>query len=82
MVTTICTAIPKISPISSLPTIVETLSALPCRSPIIDGEAVVLDEDGVTDFFAFHAAASPFRLHPGTRSPTVLSMAEVDEIER
>jgi bifunctional non-homologous end joining protein LigD len=38
------------------PPAAEALSALRCRSAIIDGEAVVLGEDGVSDFFALYAA--------------------------
>jgi bifunctional non-homologous end joining protein LigD len=39
-----------------VPGIVEALEGLPCRSAVIDGEAVILGEDGVSDFFALHAA--------------------------
>jgi bifunctional non-homologous end joining protein LigD len=39
-----------------MPGIVEALEGLPCRSAVIDGEAVILGEDGVSDFFALHAA--------------------------
>jgi bifunctional non-homologous end joining protein LigD len=39
-----------------MPSIAEALAGLPCRSAVIDGEAVILAEDGVSDFFALHAA--------------------------
>jgi bifunctional non-homologous end joining protein LigD len=39
-----------------MPGIAEALAGLPCRSAVIDGEAVILGEDGVSDFFALRAA--------------------------
>jgi bifunctional non-homologous end joining protein LigD len=36
--------------------IVEALAGLPYRSAVIDGEAVIRDEDGMSDFFALNAA--------------------------
>jgi hypothetical protein len=44
-----------------MPGIVEALSGLPCRSAVIYGGAVILGEDGVSDFFALLAARSPAR---------------------
>jgi bifunctional non-homologous end joining protein LigD len=39
-----------------MPGIAEALAGLPCRSAVIDGEAVILGEDGVSNFFAQRAA--------------------------
>jgi bifunctional non-homologous end joining protein LigD len=39
-----------------MPGIVDALTGLPCCSSVIDGEAVILGQDGVSDFFALHAA--------------------------
>jgi bifunctional non-homologous end joining protein LigD len=44
-----------------MPGIVEALAALPCRSAVIDGEAVILGEDGVSDILALHAALASRR---------------------
>ena len=44
---------------------------LPCRSAVLDGEAVILGEDGVSDFFALHACArSPARTSGAARRQT------------
>ena len=39
-----------------MPSIARALSALKVRSAVIDGEAIVIGEDGLSDFFALHAA--------------------------
>jgi bifunctional non-homologous end joining protein LigD len=39
-----------------MPGIVADLEMLPVRSAVLDGEACIVGEDGVTDFFAIHAA--------------------------
>jgi bifunctional non-homologous end joining protein LigD len=39
-----------------MPSIARALSALKVRSAAIDGEAIVIGEDGLSDFFALHAA--------------------------
>jgi bifunctional non-homologous end joining protein LigD len=39
-----------------MPSIARALSALKVRSAVIDGEAIVVGEDGLSDFFALHAA--------------------------
>jgi ATP-dependent DNA ligase len=41
-----------------LPAIVAGMAALPVGSAIVDGEAVMVGQDGVSDFFALHAALS------------------------
>ena len=38
------------------PSIARALSALKVRSAVIDGEAIVIGEDGLSDFFTLHAA--------------------------
>ncbi len=43
---------------SRFPTIVAALERLPVEDAVIDGEACVVGDDGVTDFFALHKAAS------------------------
>jgi bifunctional non-homologous end joining protein LigD len=39
-----------------MPSIARALSALKVRSAVIDGEAIVIGEDGLSDFFTLHAA--------------------------
>ena len=39
-----------------MPSIARALSALKVRSAVIDGEAIVIGEDGLSDFFVLHAA--------------------------
>ena len=39
-----------------MPSIARALSALKVRSAVIDGEAIVIGEDGLSDFFSLHAA--------------------------
>jgi ATP-dependent DNA ligase len=39
-----------------MPSIARALSALKVRSAVIDGEAIVVGEDGLSDFFTLHAA--------------------------
>jgi bifunctional non-homologous end joining protein LigD len=39
-----------------MPSIAQALGALKVRSAVIDGEAIVIGEDGLSDFFALHAA--------------------------
>ena len=39
-----------------MPGIAQALAALKVRSAVIDGEAIMADHDGVSDFFALHAA--------------------------
>ena len=41
---------------SRMPAIVSSLEQLPVSSAVIDGEAVMEGPDGITDFFALHAA--------------------------
>jgi bifunctional non-homologous end joining protein LigD len=41
---------------SRMPGIAEALAALNVRSAVIDGEAIVADVNGISDFFALHAA--------------------------
>ena len=50
---------------SKYPTNVEAAAALPAESAIIDGEVVVFNEKGVSDF---HALRSAMRWQPGCRS--------------
>ena len=38
-----------------MPSIVEALGGLDVRSAVIDGEAVIMDEEGIPNFFAIHA---------------------------
>lgn len=40
----------------SLPAIAAAVRELPVQSAILDGEAVILDDESVSDFFALHAA--------------------------
>jgi bifunctional non-homologous end joining protein LigD len=39
-----------------MPSIARALGGLKVRSAVIDGEAIVISEDGLSDFFALHAA--------------------------
>jgi bifunctional non-homologous end joining protein LigD len=39
-----------------MPSIARALEGLKVRSAVIDGEAIVVGEDGLSDFFALHAA--------------------------
>ncbi len=39
-----------------MPSMARALSALKVRSAVIDGEAIVIGEDGLSDFFTLHAA--------------------------
>ena len=39
-----------------MPSIARALAALKVRSAVIDGEAIVIGEDGLSDFFTLHAA--------------------------
>ena len=39
-----------------MPSIARALGSLQVRSAVIDGEAIVIGEDGLSDFFALHAA--------------------------
>ena len=42
--------------VDRMPSIARALSALKVRSAVIDGEAIVVGEDGLSDFFTLHAA--------------------------
>jgi bifunctional non-homologous end joining protein LigD len=39
-----------------MPTIAAAIAALPCEDAVVDGEAVMVGEDGLTDFFVIHSA--------------------------
>jgi bifunctional non-homologous end joining protein LigD len=64
---------------SRMPRIVEALAGLPCRSAVIDGEAVILGEDGTSDFFALHAALA--RQHAPEAQLVAFDLLHLDGVD-
>jgi bifunctional non-homologous end joining protein LigD len=66
-----------------MPGIAEAVRALPVRSAILDGEAIMEDEEGVSDFFALHAALAQKRApHAILMAFDLLSLEGVDLRDR
>jgi bifunctional non-homologous end joining protein LigD len=64
---------------SRMPGIVEALGDLSCRSAVIDGEAVIFGEDGVSDFFKLHAALA--RQHAPEAQLVAFDLLHLDGVD-